>query len=263
MALSRLAITEIAHRFLFAEERCIPLEPVSQLYPGLTEAEAYRVQHAIVTAKTRQGGRIVGHKVGATSQAIQKQLGVSEPVYGYLFQVCQVPDGGMIELARLIHPRIECEIAFLLGKDLPGPGVTESDVLTSSQAVLASLEINDPRTKEWKINSLDIIADNSLAARFVIGEQRTSPKGLDLSEVKVVMRKNGQTIASATGAVVLGHPARSVAWLANKLTAHHQQPLKAGEIVLPGSLTPVFPVAAGDHFEAEFDTLGRVAVSFV
>jgi 2-keto-4-pentenoate hydratase len=127
---------------------------------------------------------------------------------------------------------------------------------------MASLEINDPRTREWEIGSREAIAANGVAARFVLGEQRLSVEGLDLPNTTVVLKKNGEEIASATGAAVLGDPARAVAWLANKLSEHHQS-LKAGEIVLPGSMTPIYPVGAADRVEAEFDALGSGSVRFV
>jgi 2-keto-4-pentenoate hydratase len=127
---------------------------------------------------------------------------------------------------------------------------------------MASLEINDPRTREWKIGSREAIADNGVAARFVLGEQRLPIADLDLPNTTVVLKKNGEEVGSATGAEVLGDPARAVAWLANKLAEHHQS-LKAGEIVLPGSMTPIYPVGAGDRVEAEFEALGSVSVRFV
>jgi len=127
---------------------------------------------------------------------------------------------------------------------------------------MASLEINDPRTSEWKIGSREAIADNGVTARFVLGEQRLPVVDLDLSNTTVALKKNGEEVAFATGAAVLGDPARAVAWLANKLAEHHQS-LKTGEIVLPGSMTPIYPVGTADRVEAEFDVLGSVSVRFV
>jgi 2-keto-4-pentenoate hydratase len=150
----------------------------------------------------------------------------------------------------------------LLGEDLAGPGTIVSDVLAASRAVTASLEINDPRTRGWKIGSREAIADNRISARFVLSEQRVPVEDLDLPNTTVVLKMNGEEVASATGAAVLGDPARAVAWLANKLAGHHQS-LKAGEIVLPGSMTPIYPVAVADKVEAEFDALGSVSVCFV
>jgi 2-keto-4-pentenoate hydratase len=127
---------------------------------------------------------------------------------------------------------------------------------------MASLEINDPRTREWKIGSCEAIADNGVAARFVLGEQRLPIGDLDLPNTTVVLKRNGEEVASATGAAVLGDPARAVAWLASKLAEHHQT-LKADQIVLPGSMTPLYPVGTADKVEAEFGALGSVSMRFV
>jgi len=192
----------------------------------------------------------------------KKPLGIDEPIYGTLLESNRVANGETILLSRLIHPRVECEIAFLLGENLVGPAVAVSDVLAATQAVMASLEINDPRTREWKIGSREAIADNGVAARVVLGEQRLPIEDLDLPNTTVLLKRNGEEVASATGAAVLGDPARAVAWLANKLAEHHQT-LKADEIVLPGSMTPLCPVGTADKVEAEFDALGSVSVRFV
>jgi 2-keto-4-pentenoate hydratase len=262
MPVTEGVIADLAHRLIAAEQRCVPIEPITSLYPDLTEADAYRVQMAVVATKVERGDRVTGRKVGATSQAIQQLLRIDEPIYGTLFESNQVAKGETISLSRLIHPRVECEIAFLLGEDVVSPGIAVTDVLAATQAVMASLEINDPRTREWKIGSREAIADNGIAARFVLGEQRLPVEGHDLPNTTVVLKKNGEEVASATGAAVLGDPARAVAWLANKLAEHHQN-LKAGEIALPGSMTPIYPVSAGDRVRARFDALGSVSVHFV
>ncbi len=262
MPVTREAIADLAYRFTAAEQQRVPIEPITSLHPDLTEDDAYSVQVAVVSIKVERGDRVIGRKVGATSQPIQQLLRIDEPIYGTLLESNQIANGETISLSRLIHPRVECEIAFLLGEDLVGTGITAADVLAATQAVTASLEINDPRTREWKIGSREAIADNGVAARFVLGEQRLPVEELDLPNTTVMLKKNGEEVASATGAAVLGDPARAVAWLANKLAKHHQS-LKASEIVLPGSMTPICPVGAGDGVEAEFDALGSVSVHFV
>ncbi len=262
MPVTEELITELARSFVGAEQRCAPIEPITSLYPDLTEADAYRVQMAVVATKVARGDRITGRKVGATSQPIQQLLGIDEPIYGTLLESNRVANGETILLSRLIHPRVECEIAFLLGENLVGPDVAVSDVLAATQAVMASLEINDPRTREWKIGSREAIADNGVAARFVLGEQRLPIGDLDLPNTTVVLKRNGEEVASATGAAVLGDPARAVAWLASKLAEHHQT-LKADQIVLPGSMTPLYPVGTADKVEAEFGALGSVSMRFV
>ena len=261
MSLTEAQIKALAEAYLGAEEQRTPLEPLSISQPELTAEEAYRVQEAIVAHKLGSGEQVSGMKVGATNPAIQKMLGVDSPVYGTLFRSSQVEDGGSVRMDGLIHPRVECEIAFRLGRDLAGSGVTEADALAATESVLASLEINDARTREWKIGERELIADNGVVARFVLGEAGVSPQGLDLAALGVVLRKNGEEVATARGEAVLGHPARAVAWLANKL-AETGRRLSAGMIILPGSLTPLAAVVAGDAIEAEFERLGRVRVRF-
>src|SRR3712207_4592702 len=140
-------IAELARTFIGAKQWCVPIEPITSLYPDLTEADAYRVQMALVATKVEGGDRVIGRKVGATNPTIQHLLRIDEPIFGSLFESDRVANGETISLSRLIHPRVECEIAFLLGADLVGPGTTVSDVLVATRAVMASLEINDPRTR--------------------------------------------------------------------------------------------------------------------
>src|SRR5215203_2041073 len=262
MPVTEEVIAKLAHRLIAAEQRCAPIEPIMSLYPDLTEVDAYRVQMIVVATKVERGDKAIGRKVGATSQTIQQLLRIDEPIYGTLLESNRVANDETISLSRLIHPRIECEIAFVLGEDLVGPGIGVTDVLAATQAVMASLEINDPRTREWKIGSREAIADNGVTARFVLSEQRVPVEGLELPNTTVVLKKNGEEVASAKGAAVLGDPARAVAWLANKLAGHHQS-LKAGEIVLPGSMTPIYPLGVADKVEAVFDVLGSASVRFV
>jgi 2-keto-4-pentenoate hydratase len=261
MSTTEDVIAELASKFVAAEKERTPLEPIAALYPDLSADDAYRVQRVVVATKVRSGDRVVGKKVGATSQVVQQLLGIDEPIYGSLLESSRVENGGEIPLSHLIHPRVECEIAFLMGQDLAGPGVTVADVLAATEAVAASLEINDPRTRGWRVGMLEAIADNGLAARFVLGDRWVPVEDLDLPNVSVVLEKNAEEVAVSTGAAVLGHPARAVAWLVDKLAEHHQS-LEAGQVVLPGSLTPIYPVEAGDRIEAEFEALESVSVRF-
>ncbi|MDQ5826886.1 MAG: hypothetical protein M3441_22150, partial [Chloroflexota bacterium] len=153
MPVTEELIVDLAHRLIDAERWCVPIEPITALYPDLTESDAYRVQMALVATKVQSGDRVAGRKVGATNPTIQQLLQIDEPIFGSLFESDRVANGEAISLSRLIHPRVECEIAFLLCADLAGPGITVSDVLAATGTVMASLEINDPRTREWKIGS--------------------------------------------------------------------------------------------------------------
>lgn len=260
MSIDSKLVSKLAQEFIDAETLSRPLEPITSQYQGITETDAYNIQDAVVALKKEAGEKLIGKKVGATSQPIQQFLGLAEPIYGRLFAGQQVMNGATLSISNFIHPRIECEIAFRLSQALVGPGVTEEDVLKATQAIMPALEINDPRTRDWKIGMAEVIADNGVSARFILGRE-TSPENIDLSKVSVVLKRNGEEVARATGSAVLGHPARAVAWLANKLAERNEQ-LEAREVLLPGSLTPLFPVEAGDRIEAEFEKLGVVAVNF-
>lgn len=238
------------------------VEPISNRYPELSPAEAYRIQMVNIGIRLQAGRRVVGKKIGLTSKAMQSMLGVFEPDYGHLLDDMVALNGEPIPANRLIQPRCEGEVAFLLGKELCGPGVTTSEVLRATDAVLPALEIVDSRVRDWKIKLADTIADNASSAMLVLGNQLTSPRALDLRLVGMILEKNGEILNTGAGAAVLGHPAASVAWLANKL-GEFGITLQPGEIVLSGAVTAAAPVTAGDFFQAEFDRLGTVAVKFV
>lgn len=261
MSIKENIINDLAEMYLAAESQGVVLDTIDVICPGLSLEEAYRVQMEIVSRKIQDGDKVVGKKVGATNEAVQKAIGICEPIYGHLFQSHQTSEGETVSMSRLIHPRVECEIAFRMAGDLSGPDVTASEVLKSTESVMASLEINDSRTREWKIGMREVVADNGVAANFVLGRVRHSAEDLDLASIKVLLKKNGEEIAESKGAAVLGNPARSVAWLANRLSENNSG-LKAGEIVLPGSLTPLTPVSKGDRIEAMFEDLGSVSVQF-
>jgi 2-keto-4-pentenoate hydratase len=171
-------------------------------------------------------------------------------------------NGQPIAASQMLQPRCEAEIAFVLKRDLTGPGVTVADVLTATEAVLPALEIIDSRIANWKIKLQDTVADNASSAYIVLGNAMTPVHGLDLRLIGMVYEKNGGILATGAGAAVLGHPATAVAWLANKLH-EFDVPLKAGEVILSGALAAAAPVAAGDYFRAELDRLGSVSVRFV
>lgn len=257
----QLDYREIAARILQAEEKLRPIEPVSSTHPSLTTEEAYLVQHALITEKIEQGADIIGWKIGATNSSIQVVLGLDGPVYGHLLSDHLIPSGGRVSLSKFIHPRIECEIAFQMANKLTGPKVSEHDVLQATAAVLPALEINDPRTIDWQVGKLEVIADNGLVGGFVVGEPFDNLREVTLREIGVVFLRNDREFARGTGEAILGDPLRAVAWLANKL-AEHGLALEAGQIIISGSLTPLAPVESGDVYRASFDHLGQVSVMF-
>jgi 2-keto-4-pentenoate hydratase len=253
---------QIANRLLTAEYTCEAIAPLTDPSGNFSVEDAYHVQFHLVKAKLASQNVIAGKKIGLTSLAAQNLFGVYEPVYGCLLSSMEVADGGIIQLGELIQPKVEPEIAFLLNKDLIGPGVSVTDVLRATEAVIPALEIADSRIKDWKIKVPDAVADNSSSARFILSGRLTRVADLDLSLTGLVFKKNGEVLGTAAGAAVLGHPAAAVAWLANKM-AEFEIHLKAGEVVLSGALTASVAPAAGDYFEACFDRLGTARVRFV
>ena len=255
-------IEDLAAELLRAERQRTPVDPLTDRFSDLNIAQAYQIQLAIIRGRLKEGRRVVGKKIGLTSKAMQDMLGVGESDYGHLLDDMVVLNGQPVAVDKLLQPRCEGEIAFLLRRDLKGPGVTVADVLAATEAVIPALEIVDSRIRDWRIKIQDTIADNAASARVVLGDKLTPVHDLDLRLVGMVLMKNGQVAATGAGAAVLGHPAASVAWLANKLL-EFDIPLKAGEIILSGSLTAAPPVAAGDYFRADFDRLGSVSAYFV
>jgi 2-keto-4-pentenoate hydratase len=223
---------------------------------------AYAIQRETARRRLARGETRAGMKVGLTSEVMQQMLNVHEPDYGHLFASMRVEHGAAVACAELLQPRVEAEIAIVLGRELRGPGVTDEDVLAACDYVAPALEIIDSRIRDWKIALSDTIADNGSSGRFVLGPQRVPPGDLDLAAVTMTFTKNGETVGSGAGSAVLGSgPLRAVAWLANTL-ADTGLVLAAGDVILPGSLSAAIIAAPGDAFLATFAGLGNVAVTF-
>jgi len=206
---------------------------------------------------TTPSARVVGHKVGLTSQAVQSQLGVTEPDFGHLKSDMAIPDGGVIDLSGTFAPRAEAEIAFVLADDLEGPGVTAADVWSATDYLLPTIEIIDSRVRDWDIRIVDTVADNASSHAFVLGGPPVSPEGADLALAGMALRVNGRIASTGAGVACLGGPANAVAWLANRLGAMGTH-LPAGSIVLSGALGPVVPIRPGDVLDAEIARVGTV-----
>ncbi|MEI7771176.1 MAG: fumarylacetoacetate hydrolase family protein [Chloroflexales bacterium] len=262
MAVTPEVVAAIAELYLEAERRAMPAEPIRERHPEINEEDAYAIQAELLRRKQSDGAMVAGYKAGATNAAAQANFGLSQAVYGTLLRHGQVLDGGSIERRDLIHPRVECEVAFRMAADLAGPGVTPEAAMAAVAGALAAFEIVDSRTVGWGVKMPEMIADSVFAARYVVSEQLVPVAGLDLAGLGVTLLKNGEQVAHATGANVLGSPANALAWLVNRMAAHGRA-LRAGDIVLAGSLTPLVAAAAGDSFEARFDALGAVRVRFV
>ncbi|MEU1799731.1 fumarylacetoacetate hydrolase family protein [Streptomyces sp. NPDC019937] len=261
MALTGAQREEAARLLREAERRVTPIDPLSELLPGLTVADAYAVQRDNITRRLAAGATVVGHKVGLTAAAMRQLLGVDEPDFGHLLDDMVHPDGGTVPAARYCAPRIEPEICFRLAEPLRGPGVTVEDVLAATEAVAPALEIVDSRIRDWKITLADTVADNASSAGLVHGAWTPLAEAPDLAAVLVDLVVDGERVASGSGGEVLGHPAAAVAWLANTL-ADFGTALRSGHLVLPGTMTGAPFVSAGRRIEARFGGLGPVSVTF-
>ncbi len=235
--------------------------PLTSLDPELTVQEAYQVQLVTINNLIDSGQHVVGKKIGLTSLAMQKLLGVDQPDYGHLLDSMVVENGGAISFEKVLQPKVEAEIAFVLKKDLVGPRVTVLDVLQATDYVLPALEIVDSRVADWKIKLQDTIADNASSGLYVLGGKPVSVDQIDLASLGVVLSKNGEIMNTGVGAAALGHPATCVAWLANKLHEFGIT-LRAGEVILSGALSAAVNAEPGDHFQARFAHLGEVSVRF-
>lgn len=236
------------------------VRPLTESVVGLDLVTAYQVQDAVVAARVAGGARIVGAKLGLTSAAKQKQMNVDEPLYGWLTDDMQIDTGATLACSAYIQPRVEPEVAFLLGKDLEGPHVSAAHVLAATDAVFPAVDVLDSRFSGYQFTLADVVADNASSAGFVLGGTAVDVHGIDLRLIGCVLEKNGRLVATAAGAAVLGHPAASVAWLVRALAARGRG-LAAGQIVMAGALTEAVAVEPGDTVVATLDRLGVVEVA--
>jgi len=246
---------------LQAERERKPIQQLSTLWPGLDFDDAYAVQGLVQGQKIRNGRRLIGHKVGLTSKAMQRSSQITEPDYGHLLDDMLLNDGARVPHANYCAPRVEVELAFVLGKPLRGPGILLTDVLRATEYVVPALEIVDARVQNPR-KIFDTIADNGAAAGIVIGGRPVGPMEVDLRWVGGIMYVNGDIEETGLAAGVLGHPAMGVAWLANKLSEHGVA-LEAGHLILAGSFTRVVWAKKGDTVHGDFGRLGGLAVQFV
>jgi len=230
----------------------------TSIKPDLTVEEAYQAQELLVQTKLDQGHKIVGPKMGLTSKAKWDQMGVSEPIYGYVFDYQLVDNGGVVPFQ--IHPKVEAEIAFLIGEDIEGPGITAAQVLAKTEYVLPAIEVIDSRYENFNFTLTDVIADNASTSRVVFGNTLRKPSEFDLELVGATLSVNGKIRELGAGAAVLGHPANAIAVLANML-ARKGQKIKKGDLILSGALTSAILVNVGDFVSAKFDGLGEVTLT--
>jgi len=260
--LSQQQVDEIAQHLLSAEESVAQVPQIVAAHPSISMDEAYAIQLALIRRRYKDDRVLVGKKVALTNPAVQRVLGVSQPVFGHLMSDMIVPEGEPIRCSSLTQAKIEPEIAFVMRTDLAGPGVTAAHVLAATAGVMPALEIPAARILDWKFAAQDIAADNAFASRVVLGGRLTPIEGLDLRLLGVVLERNGSVVSTGAGAAVMGNPVDVVAWLANKLGQYDLR-LKAGDVVLPGALVVAPDVHPGEFYKATFDRLGSVSAIFV
>ncbi|WP_338751286.1 2-keto-4-pentenoate hydratase [Bacillus sp. FJAT-52991] len=252
-----MTIQERAIALLEAEKTRQPINPFSKM----TVEEAYHTQLEQIRQKVEAGAKVVGKKIGLTSKVMQEMFQVDEPDYGHLLDTMMHLDGAEVSMDNFIQPKLEFEIAFVLKKDLKGPGVTMLDVVEATDYIVPAIEIIDSRIKDWKIRFEDTVADNGSSAGAIIGGKPTKLDQVNISHIGMAVYKNGAYSDSAAGAAVMGNPARAVAWLANAL-GEYDISLHAGEVILSGALSKAVPVESGDQWTVEFDHIGSTSVTF-
>lgn len=253
---------ELARALLQAQDEHRPIAPLTISFPHLTQQDAYSIQSELLSYQFGRGSRAVGKKVGFTDIRIQQKLGLTEPGYGHLLDVAEILNGGVVEIDKLFQPKVEGEIAFILARDLHGPEVTAEEVLDATSHLTPAIEIIDSRINDWMKSAADTISDNALSCLFVRGKRWERLAHAELPNEEMILERNGKVVSTGTGKAVMGDPAASVAWLANKLSEMGDH-LKAGELVLSGSLCAPLAVTKGDVIRVKFMKLGSVSVSFV
>jgi 2-keto-4-pentenoate hydratase len=249
---------QLADELADAAAQVRPVEPLTARAPGLDLAGAYAVQRALVRRWTHAGDRVVGHKVGLTSAAMQQQLGVHQPDSGILLDRMVLSDGAVLDAGELIAPRVEAEVAFVLGADVPA-GATRDQVAAAIASVAVAVEVIDSRIAGWRIAVEDTVADNASSAYAVVGWPVPVEDVGDLRTVGLVLRRNGEIVATGAGAAVLGDPLLALTWLVRRL-AEQGEHLRAGQVVLPGAVHAAVPLAAGDVITATGSALGSVSL---
>jgi 2-oxo-3-hexenedioate decarboxylase len=261
MALETGTIRKLAEQLEDAELQAYDVTIITADYPDMDWDDAYAIQDEIRRRKQARGSKITGLKAGLTSFAKMKQMGVETPVFGFMADYMGKPDGGEIKTSELIHPKVEAEICIVTKSDLEGPGCTIAAVIAATDFVLPAVEVIDSRYRDFKFDLKSVIADNTSSSRFVVGGRARAVGELDLRTLGVVLERNGEIVATATAAAVLGNPLAAVAMMADHLAARGQR-IPAGTFIMTGGVTEAIPVQAGDHIAVQFHDLGTVSMRF-
>jgi 2-keto-4-pentenoate hydratase len=256
------AVEAAADLLWSAAQKRQPCAPIRELLQGGGADAAYEVQEINTKRRLAEGARLTGRKIGLTSAAVQKQLGVDQPDYGMLFADMAVTDGEQVPLQRLMQPKVEAEIAFVLGRDVDVATPATADLLRAVEFAVAAIEIVDSRIQNWDIRLVDTIADNASAGMYVLGTQPMPLRKLDLVGCSMTMERRGETVSTGTGGACLGNPLAAALWLATTM-ARVGRPLKTGDTILSGALGPMVPAKSGDAFEVRISGLGPVRTAFI
>ena len=254
-------IAQCAAQLSGAEANRRPTEPLTQSFPALSVPDAYRIQQANVQRRLARGERVVGHKIGLTAKAMQELFRVSEPDYGHLLDTMMHAAGEPLDLSELIDPQIEVEPAFVLGKRLKGPNVQVEDVLDATDHVCVCFEVIDSRIIDWRIRLQDTVADNGSSARVVLGSAQVQPASIELDQLDTELELDGVVVETGNTGAILGHPARGIAWLANRI-AEFGIVLERGHIVLPGTCTRSVRIGGHRRAVGRIAGLGEVSLEF-
>jgi 2-keto-4-pentenoate hydratase len=254
------AIVRAHQRLELAQQSLVPCPPVRDLIGSDAEA-AYAVQRAGIARRVADGATVVGRKVGLTSPAVQAQVGVDQPDFGVLLDDMGHPDGATLPMRGLLQPKVEAEIAFVLGTDLTHGDLDVDQIRAAVAQTVAALEVVDSRIAGWDITFADTVADNGSSAMYVMGSRTAPLAQIEPRDVHMTMTRHGEVVSSGNGADCLGDPLNALAWLA-RTARDLGEPLLAGQMVLSGALGPMVPVMPGDSFTAEVSGLGSVSASF-
>jgi 2-oxopent-4-enoate/cis-2-oxohex-4-enoate hydratase len=255
-------ITQLGDELYAALTAGKTVSPLTSRGFDITIEDAYHIQQRMLARRIEKGEKVVGKKIGVTSKAVMNMLGVGQPDFGYLLDGMVYNEGESIPMDSLIQPKAEGEIAFLMNKDLMGPGLTAADILAATEGVMACFEIVDSRIQDWKIKIQDTVADNASCGVFVLGDKLVDPKKVDLALCGMVLEKNGEIVVTGAGAATMASPVNAMVWLANTL-GRLGIGLNAGDIVLSGALGAMVPVQAGDSLRCTIGGIGGCSVRFV
>lgn len=257
-----MAFEKVMQTLVQAEKEGIPIGPVSDMVPGgLTLEDAHAICEGNLQKRLDAGETVAGFKVGFTNIPVRDKMGLPDSTYGYIMDSMVLKSGVNLLMKGLVEPKIECEICFMLGKDLEGKDLTVEDVLAATESVSASFEICDARILGWKCPYPDFFADNGFSCRVVLSGDWHPVSGVDLLGETVVLTQDGNKLAEGKGEAAMGHPANAVIWLAGKL-ADRKKGLKAGQFIMTGTLTPILTIEKGSTYTASFSSLGEINITF-